>query len=66
MPVVRIDLWEGRNIDTRRKLIQSVSRAVSESLDIPCERVHVILNEVSKDNWGMKGEQASRLEGGAK
>jgi hypothetical protein len=38
MPVMHIDLWEGRDKETKRKLIQSVSKAVSESLNIPIER----------------------------
>ena len=52
MPVVKIDMWSGRDKETKRKLIQSVSKAVSESLGIEIERIEIILNEVSKDNWG--------------
>ena len=61
MPIVKIDLWEGRGRDTKRNLIQSVSKAVSGSLDIPVDHVHVVLNDVPKDNWGLEGEQASRI-----
>ena len=61
MPVVRIDMWEGRDKETKRKLIQSVSKAVADSLDIEIDRVEIILNEVPKDNWGKNGEQASEL-----
>ncbi|RLI74640.1 4-oxalocrotonate tautomerase [Archaeoglobales archaeon] len=62
MPVVKIDMWEGRDRETKRKLIQTITRAVSETLDISVEHIHIILNEVSKDNWGLKGEQASKLK----
>lgn len=62
MPVVKIDLWEGRDSETKRKLIQSVSKAVSESLGIPVEHVQVIMNNVSKEDWGLNGEQASRKD----
>mgnify|MGYP000185656174 CR=1 FL=1 len=61
MPVVKIDMWSGRDKETKRKLIQSVSKAVSESLGIEIERIEIILNEVSKDNWGKNGEQASEF-----
>jgi 4-oxalocrotonate tautomerase len=61
MPIVKIDIWEGRDRDSKRKLIQSVSKAVAESLDIPVEHIHVVINELPKDNWGMRGEQASRI-----
>jgi 4-oxalocrotonate tautomerase len=62
MPIVKIDLYEGRDRDTKRKLIQNVSKAVAESLEIPIEHVHVVLNDPSTDNWGLKGEQVSRIK----
>ena len=61
MPVIKIDIWEGKDKETKKKLIKSVSKAVSESLDIPIEWVHVVLVESPKDNWGINGEQASEL-----
>jgi len=61
MPVVRIDMWEGRDKETKRKLIQSVSKAVADSLGIEVDRVEIILSDVPKDNWGKNGEQASEL-----
>ena len=62
MPIVKIDMWNGRDKDAKKKLIQSVSKAVSESLNIPIEHVHIVINDVSKDNWELKGEQASKVE----
>lgn len=62
MPVVRIDMLEGRDRDVKRKLIQNVSKAVAESLGIELGWVQVVLNEVSKDNWGKDGEQMSRMK----
>jgi 4-oxalocrotonate tautomerase len=59
MPVVKIDMWEGRSASEKGKLIGSVSRAVSEALGIPVEHVTVVINDVPKENWGMRGEQAS-------
>ena len=61
MPVVRIDMWEGSDKETKRKLIQSVSKAVADSLGIEVDRIEIILSDVPKDNWGKNGEQASEL-----
>jgi len=61
MPVVRIDMWEGRDKETKRKLIQSVSKAVADSLGIEVDRIEIILIDVPEDNWGKNGEQASEL-----
>jgi 4-oxalocrotonate tautomerase len=62
MPVVKIDMWEGRPRKKKEKLIQNVTKAVSDSLGCPKEDVTVILSDVSKDNWGCGGVQASRLK----
>ena len=55
-------MWEGRDKDTKRELIQAITKAVSETLNVSAEQIHVIINEVPKDNWGIVGEQASRLD----
>ncbi|HHQ45545.1 MAG TPA: 4-oxalocrotonate tautomerase [Candidatus Altiarchaeales archaeon] len=60
MPVVRIDLWQGRSPEMKEELIVKVTDAVCESLEVQKEDVFVILNEVSKDNWGMHGKTAAK------
>ena len=62
MPFVKIDIWTGRSRDEKRKLLQAVSKAVSETMNIPIEHVHVVISEAPKDNWGLHGDQASRLD----
>ena len=61
MPVVKIDLWEGRTKEKKEELIRSVTSAVAETLGIPREHVTIIINDVPKDNWGLEGEQASKI-----
>jgi len=61
MPVVKIDMWEGRDKAMKRLLIQAVSKTVAETLAIPVDRIHIIITDVPKHNWGIKGEQASEL-----
>lgn len=61
MPVIKIDMWEGKDKETKKKLIESVSKAVSQSLNIPEEWVHIVVNETPKENWGLNGKQASEI-----
>jgi len=61
MPFVKIDMWAGRDREEKRKLLQAVSKAVSETMDIPIEHIHVVISEAPKDNWGLHGDQASRM-----
>jgi 4-oxalocrotonate tautomerase len=62
MPVVKIDLWEGRTNEVKEKLIREVTEAVSKSLGISKEHVTIIINDVPKSNWGIQGEQVSKME----
>ena len=59
MPVVRIDLWKGRDKEKKKELIEKITSAVADAIDCPIEAVQVIINEVEKDNWGTGGTTAS-------
>lgn len=58
MPIVHIYVWSGFSSEAKRKVIDGVTRVFAE-LGIPPEAVEVIIHEVSKENWGICGEQAS-------
>ncbi len=59
MPVVRINLWKGRDKEKKKELIEKVTSAVVDAIGCPIEAVQVIINEVEKDNWGIGGTPAS-------
>jgi len=58
MPVVLVNMYAGRDIDTKRRIVQGITR-VFEAEKIPRDAVTVILNEIPKDNWGDAGKLAS-------
>jgi len=49
--VVRIDLWKGK--ENKEELIEKVTSVLVNAIGCPTEAVHVIINEVEKDNWGI-------------
>ncbi|SAK82520.1 4-oxalocrotonate tautomerase [Caballeronia temeraria] len=55
MPIALIKILEGRSIEKKRKLIESVSIAMSESLDMPIDAVRVVVEEVPPELWGRGG-----------
>lgn len=55
MPVVTIEMWEGRSREQKRRLVEAVTRAMVEHADASPEHLHVIIHEVSKENWGRAG-----------
>lgn len=59
MPIIRIDLWKGRDKEAKSKLIKNVTSAVCDSIGCPVDVVEVIVNDVEKENWGIGGEPAS-------
>ncbi len=55
MPEVFIYMFEGRNLEQKRKLAAGVTKAVSEALDVDENVVTVQLIEGSKENRSKGG-----------
>lgn len=56
MPIVRIDLLEGRAPERKADLIRRVTDAVVEALAVRPEQVRVLLNELPPENWAVGGK----------
>ena len=61
MPVVVIEMWEGRTPEQKEKLIKGITKAFEESLGVKPESLHIVIHDVPKINWGLRGQQASKL-----
>lgn len=64
MPIVNIDLLEGRSIEQKSQLIKAVSNAIADSIDVPIERVHVILRDMSPHACGNGGKTVAEQMAG--
>jgi 4-oxalocrotonate tautomerase len=62
MPIVQISMIVGRTPEKKEQLIKKVTDAIVEALQIPKERVHIVLNEVTKENIGRGGVPLSKLD----
>jgi 4-oxalocrotonate tautomerase len=56
MPIVTIKIAKGRPIETKRKLVRSVAKAVASSLDVKAELVSVLIDEFEREIWSTGGE----------
>ena len=56
MPIVHVDLLEGRPPDRIEAMIREVSQAIAHSLDAPIESVRVIVNEMQEHQYGVGGQ----------
>ncbi len=50
-----VQLWEGRTIEQKRALVKAITDAMVEHAGATPERLHVILQEVPRENWGRAG-----------
>jgi 4-oxalocrotonate tautomerase len=55
MPVVTVQLWEGRSLDQKRALVAAITAAMVEHADANPDALHVILQEIPRENWGRAG-----------
>jgi len=60
MPVVIIEMWEGRTDEQKEKLIKGITRAFEE-IGAKAEWLNIIIHDVPKSNWGTAGQQASKM-----
>jgi 4-oxalocrotonate tautomerase len=55
LPVVTVQLWEGRTVEQKRALVQAITDAMVEHAGAKPEGLHVILQEIPRENWGRAG-----------
>ncbi len=59
MPMIRVEMFEGRDAETKRNLIQALTRETVRITGVSEASVDVIITEIKKEDWGIGGEQAS-------
>ncbi len=58
MPVVIVEMWEGRTVQQKRQLVEGITSVFSNT-GTPPEAVHIILKDNPKHNWATGGKLAS-------
>jgi 4-oxalocrotonate tautomerase len=59
LPLVRIDLMEGRPPEVIEELHERVAQLVAEIVDTPIERVRTYITQFPPEAWGIGGVPAS-------
>ncbi|EKW98576.1 2-hydroxymuconate tautomerase [Ligilactobacillus saerimneri] len=55
MPLIHIELIEGRSQEQLKNLVADVTAAVVKNTGAPAEHVHVVLNEMQKNRYAVGG-----------
>lgn len=66
MPIVHIQMLAGRPPERIRALITSVTEAVSRSLNVPADRIRVIVSEIPRTHWAVGGKPMAENAGSGK
>ncbi len=59
MPMIRVEMYEGRTIEQKRNLAKALTDSFCETCNGTPESVQVIISDISKDDWASAGVLAS-------
>ena len=59
MPIIRIEMWEGRTLEQKRELVEVLTRETARIADSKPESIYVVIEDVKKENWGAGGKLSS-------
>ncbi|WP_125703445.1 2-hydroxymuconate tautomerase [Lacticaseibacillus daqingensis] len=55
MPLVHIDLIEGRSPEALRQMCLDVTEAIAKNTGAPKEHIHIVLNEMATNHYAVAG-----------
>ncbi len=58
MPVVIVEMWQGRTIEQKGKLAKGITEEFTK-IGVPQNQVHIIFKDNPKHNWATGGKLAS-------
>lgn len=58
MPVVTVEMWEGRTVEQKKQLVEGITAAFVK-IGTPVEAVSIIIQDIAKHNWASGGKLAS-------
>lgn len=59
MPIVTVQMLEGRTEEQKRALVEEVTQAVSKTVNAPAENVTVVIEEMAKNHYATGGVRYS-------
>lgn len=55
MPIVQIDMIEGRTIEQKRELVKKVTEVICETANCPAEAVTIVIRDAAKHHISKAG-----------
>lgn len=57
MPVIQIDMFEGKTKEQKKAIIKEVTQAMVKAVGYKPSQITVIIRDIRPINWGTAGEQ---------
>ena len=55
MPIIQVNLIEGRTVEQKRKLVAGITDVVVKSLDVAPDTVRIIVHDMAKHDYAIAG-----------
>jgi len=59
VPLIRVEMFEGRSIEQKRELVEALTRETVRIARCTPEAVSIIIDDIKKENWATAGKLAS-------
>lgn len=59
MPIIQMNLVEGRSVAQKRAAVAAITEAVVRSLGVQPEQVRIMINEMPSEHFAIAGETAA-------
>ena len=59
MPVIHVEMFKGRNQDTKRELARELTEAFTRVCGGNADAIHIVFQDVEKHDWARGGELMS-------
>lgn len=59
MPIIRIEMWEGRSLEQKRELVEVYTREMARICGCGADSIYIVIDDVKKENWGAGGRLCS-------
>ncbi|MES3008956.1 MAG: 2-hydroxymuconate tautomerase family protein [Pseudomonadota bacterium] len=56
MPIIRVEMLEGRPVEKKRELVATLTRETARITGCTEASVYVVIEDVKKENWGVAGQ----------
>lgn len=66
MPIVQVNMLEGRSVEQKRRMITAVTGALVESLGIAADSVRILIQELPAEHFAVAGVSAGERPLGAR